>query len=90
MPGDLGSFMGIRTNEHAQVINAQGMPIPGLYAAGNDAASIMGGEYNGAGITLGPGLTFGYVAGNHIADRATVPHPKNTVTPAREALATMD
>ncbi|WP_454738568.1 FAD-dependent oxidoreductase [Cupriavidus necator] len=90
VPGDLGSFMGIRTNEHTQVINAQGMPIPGLYAAGNDAASIMGGEYSGAGITLGPGLTFGYVAGNHIADRATVPHPKNTATPAREALATMD
>jgi succinate dehydrogenase/fumarate reductase flavoprotein subunit len=68
VPGDLGSFMGIKTNEHAQVLTSQGSPIPGLYAAGNDAASIMGGEYNGAGITLGPGLTFGYVAANHIAD----------------------
>lgn len=70
VPGDLGSFMGIHTNEHAQVISAQGVPIAGLYAAGNDAASVMGGEYTGAGITLGPGLTFGFVAGNHIADES--------------------
>ncbi|WP_419187108.1 FAD-dependent oxidoreductase [Cupriavidus necator] len=87
VPGDLGSFMGIRTNEHAQVITADGVPVPGLYAAGNDAASIMGGEYSGAGITLGPGLTFGYVAGNHIADHATVSHPGRTATPVRQALA---
>jgi succinate dehydrogenase/fumarate reductase flavoprotein subunit len=70
VPGDLGSFMGIKTNEHAQVLSSQGTPVPGLYAVGNDAASLMGGEYNGAGITLGPGLTFGYVAANHIADVA--------------------
>ena len=73
VPGDLGSFMGIKTNEHAQVINAQGRPIAGLYAAGNDAASIMGGEYTGAGITLGPGLTFGFIAAQHIADRSAAP-----------------
>ena len=65
--------MGIKTNEHAQVINAQGRPIAGLYAAGNDAASIMGGEYTGAGITLGPGLTFGFIAAQHIADRSAAP-----------------
>lgn len=70
VPGDLGSFMGVKTNEHSQVLTSQGAPISGLYAAGNDAASIMGGEYNGAGITLGPGLTFGYVAANHMADTA--------------------
>ncbi|MGN5479793.1 FAD-binding protein [Cupriavidus basilensis] len=45
VPGDLGSFMGIRTNEHAQVVATDGEPIRGLYAAGNDAASLMGGEY---------------------------------------------
>lgn len=70
VPGDLGSFMGLKTNAHAQVVTPAGDAIPGLYAAGNDAASIMGGEYTGAGITLGPGLTFGYVAANHIADQA--------------------
>ena len=70
VPGDLGSFMGLRTNGNAQVVTAQGQPIAGLYAVGNDAASVMGGEYPGAGITLGPGLTFGYIAANHIADRA--------------------
>lgn len=44
--------------------------IPGLYAAGNDMASIMGGNYPGAGITLGPALTFGYIAGRHLAESA--------------------
>jgi succinate dehydrogenase/fumarate reductase flavoprotein subunit len=78
VPGDLGSFMGIKTNEHAQVVDVNGAPIEGLYAAGNDAASLMGGEYNGAGITLGPGLTFGYVAGNHLADAASAAASKTT------------
>ncbi|KWR86626.1 FAD-dependent oxidoreductase [Cupriavidus sp. IDO] len=87
VPGDLGSFMGIRTNEHAQVVSRDADPIPGLYAAGNDAASIMGGEYNGAGITLGPGLTFGYVAGNHIADHVQATLPKASAAAAREPLA---
>ena len=49
------------------LLDANGAPIPGLYAAGNDMASIMGGNYPGAGITLGPALTFGYIAGRHIA-----------------------
>jgi succinate dehydrogenase/fumarate reductase flavoprotein subunit len=71
VPGDLGSFMGIKTNENAQVVDAQGSPIAGLYAAGNDAASIMGGEYTGAGITLGPGLTFGFIAAQHIAEQSS-------------------
>ncbi len=71
VPGDLGSFMGIKTNEHAQVVDAQGAPIAGLYAAGNDAASIMGGEYTGAGITLGPALTFGFIAAQHMAEQGT-------------------
>ena len=47
-----------------------GQPITGLYAVGNDAASVMGGNYPGAGITLGPALTFGYVAGQALAQQA--------------------
>lgn len=65
--GDLGTFAGMKTNEYSQVLNEEGKPIGGLYAAGNDAASIMGGNYPGGGITLGPALTFGYIAARHMA-----------------------
>jgi succinate dehydrogenase/fumarate reductase flavoprotein subunit len=65
--GDLGTYAGIKTDESARALDADGRPIAGLYAAGNDMASIMGGNYPGAGITLGPALTFGYIAGKHIA-----------------------
>jgi predicted oxidoreductase len=65
--GDLGTYAGIKTDAQARALDEQGQPIPGLYAAGNDMASIMGGNYPGAGITLGPALTFGYSAGKHLA-----------------------
>lgn len=65
--GDLGTFAGLRTNEHAEVLNAEGAPIGGLYSAGNDAASIMGGNYPGGGITLGPAIAFGYIAARRMA-----------------------
>ena len=51
----------------ARVLDREGAPIPGLYAAGNDLASVMGGNYPGGGITLGPAMTFGYIAGRHMA-----------------------
>jgi succinate dehydrogenase/fumarate reductase flavoprotein subunit len=65
--GDLGTFAGLRCDEYARVLADNGSPIPGLYAAGNDAASIMGGNYPGGGITLGPAVTFGYIAARHLA-----------------------
>jgi succinate dehydrogenase/fumarate reductase flavoprotein subunit len=65
--GDLGTYAGIVTNGNAQVLDANRRPIPGLYAAGNDALSIMGGNYPGPGITLGPAMTFGWIAGRHLA-----------------------
>lgn len=65
--GDLGTYAGIATNGHAQVLDENKRPIPGLYAAGNDALSIMGGNYPGPGITLGPAMTFGWIAGRHLA-----------------------
>jgi len=68
--GDLGTYAGIVTDANARALDADGRVIPGLYAAGNDMASIMGGNYPGAGITLGPALTFGYIAGRHLADSA--------------------
>jgi succinate dehydrogenase/fumarate reductase flavoprotein subunit len=68
--GDLGTYAGIVTDADARALDAEGRVIPGLYAAGNDMASIMGGNYPGAGITLGPALTFGYIAGRHLAASA--------------------
>jgi succinate dehydrogenase/fumarate reductase flavoprotein subunit len=65
--GDLGTYAGIVTNGSAQVLDENKRPIPGLYAAGNDALSIMGGNYPGPGITLGPAMTFGWIAGRHLA-----------------------
>ncbi|WP_233141225.1 FAD-dependent oxidoreductase [Haematobacter missouriensis] len=61
-PGSLGTFAGIVTDERARALDADGMPIPGLYAAGNDMNSIMGGSYPSGGITLGPAMTFGFLA----------------------------
>ena len=65
--GDLGSFDGITTDVAGRVLGPQGGPIPGLFAVGNDRASVMGGNYPGAGITLGPILTFGYLTGRFLA-----------------------
>lgn len=68
--GDLGTFDGIKTSPVGEVLRRDGQPIEGLYAVGNDRASIMGGNYPGAGITHGPNMTFGFITGNHIADKA--------------------
>ncbi len=68
--GDLGTFDGIATNVEGAVLREDGSAIAGLYAVGNDRASIMGGNYPGAGITLGPIMTFGYITGRHIATLA--------------------
>ena len=65
--GDLGTFAGLKTNANAEVLDEAGKPLGGLYSVGNDAASIMGGNYPGGGITLGPALTFGYIAARHMS-----------------------
>ena len=65
--GDLGTFDGLSTSVTGEVLNDHGETIPGLYAVGNDRASIMGGNYPAAGITLGPIMTFGYITGLHAA-----------------------
>lgn len=63
-PGDLGTTLAIVTDANAQVVG-DGEPINGLYAAGLDMNSLWGGSYPGAGSSLGPGMTFGYVAAQH-------------------------
>ncbi len=65
--GALGTKGGPRTNARAQVLRATGGVIPGLYAAGNAMAGATGMVYGGAGGTLGPGMTFAYIAGMNAA-----------------------
>jgi len=65
--GEIGTFAGIRVDKFARAIRPDGQVIEGLYAVGNDQLNVFGGAYPGAGATLGPGLTFGYVAGRHAA-----------------------
>lgn len=61
-PGDLGTKGGLVTDTGARVLRESGEPIPGLFAAGNTSASVMGRTYPGAGGTIGPALTFGMLA----------------------------
>ncbi|WTA23650.1 3-oxosteroid 1-dehydrogenase [Streptomyces sp. NBC_00853] len=68
VPGDLGTKGGIVTDARARALRPDGSVIPGLYAAGNASAAVMGHSYAGAGSTIGPAMTFGYVAANAIAD----------------------
>ena len=62
VPGDLGTKGGLRTDERARVLRPDGSPIANLYAAGNASAAVMGRSYAGAGATIGPAMTFGYIA----------------------------
>jgi succinate dehydrogenase/fumarate reductase flavoprotein subunit len=73
VPGDIGTFIGLPTDGDARVLDARGMPVPGLYAAGNAAMSIFGGHYPSAGITLGPALTFGWLAARHALGHGELP-----------------
>jgi succinate dehydrogenase/fumarate reductase flavoprotein subunit len=65
--GDLGTSGGLLTDEHARVLREDGSFIGGLYATGNASAAVMGRSYAGAGATIGPAMTFGYVAAEHIS-----------------------
>jgi 3-oxosteroid 1-dehydrogenase len=74
--GDLGTKGGLKADAHARVLDGGGRPIPNLYAAGNASGSPFGNCYPGAGGTIGPALTFGYVAANDIAARAKQAQPQ--------------
>ena len=60
--GDIGTSGGLATDASARVLDAAGQPVAGLYAVGNSAASVMGRSYPGAGSTIGPAMTFAYIA----------------------------
>jgi 3-oxosteroid 1-dehydrogenase len=69
VPGDLGTKGGVLTDEVARVLRTDGTVIEGLYAAGNNSASVMGRTYPGPGSTLGPAAVFGYLAARHLAGK---------------------
>lgn len=69
-PGDIGAATGLVCDTHARVLDKYQQPIPGLYACGNDMHAIMGGVYPAPGITIGPGVTFGYLAAQHAVQRS--------------------
>ena len=67
VPGDLDTKGGVLTDEVGRALRGDGTVIEGLYAAGNNSASVMGNTYPGPGATLGPAAVFGYLAGRHMA-----------------------
>ncbi|MDO3636302.1 FAD-binding protein [Mycolicibacterium arseniciresistens] len=86
--GDLGTSGGLRTDEFARVLREDDTAIAGLYAVGNASAAVMGRSYAGAGATIGPAMTFGYVAARHIAggdtaDIPSIPHHSTLDSPRR-------
>ena len=60
------------TDEAARVLRTDGTAIEGLYAIGNCSAAVMGRTYAGAGATLGPAMTFGYLAAKDLSQRKVV------------------
>ncbi|CAN7478761.1 FAD-dependent oxidoreductase [Phenylobacterium sp. LjRoot219] len=75
-PGDVSTFGGLVTDAQARVLKADGSVIPGLYATGTSTASVMGGRSPGAGASIGPAMTFAYIAAKHAA------HAENLVEAA--------
>lgn len=68
-PGDIGTKGGVVIDEQSRVIKEDGTPIEGLYACGNCSAAVMGETYPGPGATIGPGMTFGYIAAMDAVNR---------------------
>lgn len=84
-PSDLSTSVGLKTDEHARLLDANGSVIAGLFACGADMSSVMQGAYPGPGTTLGPAMTFAYIAANVMAnERAGEPVP---LEPRRHAAA---
>jgi 3-oxosteroid 1-dehydrogenase len=67
VPGDVSTYGGVITDVNSRVLNGEGKPIEGLYACGVSTASPMGNVYPGAGASVGPSMTFGWIAAKHAA-----------------------
>ncbi|MGA9865570.1 MAG: FAD-dependent oxidoreductase [Acetobacteraceae bacterium] len=83
LPGDLGTFAGLRTDASARVLDRNGCAIAGLYAVGTDMASVFSGAYPGPGANLGPAMTFGFIAAHDLA-KATMPRRQAAKTTAAD------
>jgi 3-oxosteroid 1-dehydrogenase len=70
VPGDVGTYGGVVTDEYARVLRKDGSVIAGLYATGVSTASVMGRAYPGAGSSVGPSFVWGYVAAKHATNAA--------------------
>lgn len=68
-PGDVSAFAGLKSNAYGQVLTEAGEAVGGLYSAGLDQNSVMGGHYPGGGSSIGPAMTSGYVAVKHALGR---------------------
>jgi 3-oxosteroid 1-dehydrogenase len=79
-PSDVGTCGGLLTNEYAQVLDIDDVPIPGLYATGNITATVMGRTYPGAGASIGNTMVFGFVAARHVAGRLGPDRPHRGAT----------
>jgi 3-oxosteroid 1-dehydrogenase len=73
VPGDVGTYGGVVTDAYARVLREDGSVVPGLYATGTTTASVMGRSYPGAGCSIGPAFTWGYVAAKHAANIGNQP-----------------
>ena len=80
IPGSFATFAGIASDGRARALDGDGRAVPGLYAAGADMASVMGGFYPAGGINLGPALTFGHIAALDAAGLLN-PEPLNEASP---------
>ena len=72
-PGDVGTSGGLLCDEHSQVLTADGEVMPGLYAAGNVTATVMGRTYPGAGASIGASAVFSFIAAQHAAGHPCQP-----------------
>lgn len=72
VPGDVGTYGGVVTDENARVLRDDGSVIEGLYATGISTASVMGRIYPGAGSSVGPSFVFGYIAAKHAANASNI------------------
>jgi len=84
VPGDLGTKGGLRTDGRARVLRPDGSVVDGLYAAGNASASVMGHSYAGAGATIGPAMTFGYLAALDLTHATDATPPASQITHPRQ------